>query len=136
MTLCIGALSQDRGYSRAIICVDKRVETDASSAENELKFTLLSPTWCALLAGPLPEAKELVDIYSAYLKQTEICGQDIIEYLREPPRTLRLRLANALTHQRVAMSYDEYLEVGKEQLHEDVYRQLSYDISMQRLLRN
>ena len=116
-----------------VFCADKRVESDTGSAEIEEKIRWISDRWYVLAAGPLDETQELIEIYRAHLKQASIDTGSVLEELRIPPRILRRRMAEALIHQRVALSYEEFLEVGKDQLQEEVYRQLAYDVTQQRI---
>jgi 20S proteasome alpha/beta subunit len=116
-----------------VFCTDKRVESEIGSAETEEKIRWLSPRWYVLAAGPLDEVQELIEIYRSHLDRVSIATGSVLEELRIPPRLLRKRMAEALIHQRVALSYEEFLEVGKDKLQDDVYRQLSYDMTVQRI---
>lgn len=133
MTLCIAArcLEEKTAKPCVVIAHDTRVETNVAGAEIGFKFERLPGFWGALLAGPIHQTQELTEIFSAYLAENQIKPESALEQLRIPARTLRRRLADSLTHRRVSLSYEEFLELGKEKLSPDVYSQLAYEISQQ-----
>ncbi len=85
----------------------------------------------ALLAGPRHQAHELVEIYRAYLSANPIRAESAVEQLRVPLQTLRRRMAESLTQKRVALTYAEFIDIGKDKLAPEVHSQLAYEISQQ-----
>jgi 20S proteasome alpha/beta subunit len=133
MTLCIAARCMEAATLKSCVVIahDRRIETSVAGAEIGFKFESLPRFWKALIAGPVNQAKELIEIFRVYLNENEINPDSALEQLRIPVRTLRRRLADSLTHRRVSLSYEEFLEMGKEKLSPEVYSQLAFDISQQ-----
>lgn len=136
MTLCIAAACREYaedgplgGEERVVLAHDHRVETWTFSAETEYKFDYLHNHWVALLAGTVSQARELMDIYRPLFRKVEFTDENCLENLRKPPAEMRRRMANAYTHARHAISYEEFLKNGKCQLPDDLYRQTAEDIS-------
>src|SRR4051794_39887818 len=107
MTLCIAARCIDFDLTTSpcvVIAHDTRIETNIAGAEIGFKFESLPGFWNALLAGPVDQTKELIEIFRVYLDENEIKLDSALEQLRIPIRTLRRRLADSLTHRRVSLS--------------------------------
>ncbi len=141
MTLCIAALCDLKAREKTAIddvvvgCFDWRIETGTSSAQTAFKFSKLNKRWAVMMAGPLAQARELSNMYKAFLNSEgdSITNVNVLEKLREPSIRFRQSLASAYTQSTVAMPYDAFLRDGKTQLPEDLFRQISYDIAQQKL---
>lgn len=136
MTICIAARCQDEYKNDCFVfCCDREIQTYSARSESVMKMVSLTSQWEALIAGSLPEAQELVDLYREHMRRVPFpeCREAILEYFRIPPREFRHRLAEALVQERFAMTYEEFLESGPDSLGAEIHRQALYDISAQNL---
>lgn len=141
MTLCIAAKCNEFepgktpafDNPRVVLCLDMKIETDIAGAETQYKFESLPGPWAALLAGPIPQARELLLLYEAFLRNKTLTAVNALEQLRIPIHQFRRRMAEQHVQSAAAMSYDDFLRHGKDQLPEDLHRQIAYEVSSQQI---
>lgn len=137
MTLCIAANALGGGLSfgdmdRVVVAFDWRIETDSAGAETGFKLQSLGRQWAALISGDVQDAVELCRQYSAFLIQHEdITSTHLLEYLNTPIRCFRYAMAESLIQSKLAMTYDEFLNHGREQVPMDLRRQIASEIAWQ-----
>jgi 20S proteasome alpha/beta subunit len=123
MSLCIAAIT--KRYSpnpKIVLCFDKKISTDVSSAETEFKFDFITgQKLCVLLAGTVTAARELIAVYGSSLRDKKVGELELLEALREPPRIKKRRMAEAYIQSSLAISYNEFLKTGKQQLPDDIF---------------
>jgi hypothetical protein len=124
MTLCIGALTQERGQPRIVLCFDSKVSADEFSSETEYKLHRLDGQLVSMFAGSPGRAKELAWIYRVFLKENPLDKGTVIEQLREPITTFKRRLANAYLGRTIGLSYDDVLTKGAKWFGKDFQRRL------------
>jgi hypothetical protein len=112
MTLCIGALAQDNGEPRIVLCFDAKVTNEAFGSETEVKFYSLSDQIVSLFADSPARAKELAWIFRDYLGKNVLQREAVVNQLREPIGLLKRRLANAFIQRTLAISYEDMVSKG------------------------
>jgi hypothetical protein len=124
MTLCIGALAQDRAQQSIVLCFDSKVSAEEFSSETEYKFASLSGQLSFLFAGSSGRAKELAWMYREFLKEAVLDKQSVVEQIRIPIARFKRRLADAYLGRTLGLSYDEVLAKGKDWFGKDFQRRL------------
>jgi hypothetical protein len=146
MTLCVAVKcvhSPDKHnflnfQTRVAACCDLKISEDGiGSSETLSKRHFISDKWVGLFAGSsVSECRELLGLYEKVLleKQDEIDTHNVIEILREPLRQFRRSIANTLTHAKLAMSFEEFLQRrGQSEISDDAYRSIIDAISTQQI---
>jgi hypothetical protein len=145
MTLCVATKClnfnddmnpSDYDLQIATCCDHELGEEGLGTSETTFKREFLTEKWAVLFAGPIPQCRELMALYQEMLdkKQDTIDQYNMLDVLREPLHKFRRKLANSLTHARIAMSYDELLERhGRSEISPEIYNKISDEISSQRI---
>jgi hypothetical protein len=130
MTLCIAAPCGGAASSNVVLAFDWRVETEVASSETTIKWMPLSRHWSAMISGPLMQCKELMATYSEFLttQQDALTNDNACEMLSRPLKRIRHKLADELVHARLAISFEEFKQRGKEALTTDVRRSVLNEI--------
>lgn len=129
MTLCIAAACRD--FRKGVLtseydsdqCVvfstDRRIEGPNKLAAHDeaIKISVLSGRWFALYAGTVWHAQALLSLYKALVRANndELFDDEIADVLYGPFTQFRTRLANIYCWQKLAMSYEQYVEILKVQ---------------------
>ena len=128
MTLCIAAVAHEGddgdylGGDRIVLSFDSKIGTERASAEIAFKLDWVTPGWCALYAGEVATAKELLGIYQEQTTCRPLDGlttAQILEEFRKPPRILKdskRRMAEAHIQAALGISYKEFLPTAKSRL--------------------
>lgn len=132
MTLCVGAQCLWDGEVAIVGAFDERVETNMAGSNSEFKYTPLNGSWGAYLAGPVAQARELIEIYIEHLASAKITRSNVIEQLRIPARKMKARLANTVTHQLVSLSHEEFLKRGQQSFTQEMCRHVEMQIASAR----
>ncbi len=134
MTLCIAAHCLWDGKPAIVSAFDERVETDAASANSEIKYAPINKYWGGLLAGPVSQARELIDLYKEQLANAaDITSTNVIEQLRIPLRVMKQRLADEVTSHLLCMTHKEFMENGKASTSDEMYRHVETQIASQQI---
>ncbi|MFN0206018.1 MAG: hypothetical protein ACKVS6_06855 [Planctomycetota bacterium] len=129
MTLCIAAVCGENGTrNRIAFCCDTRIGDESSGSEIELKLRVLETNWWVMYAGKAARAKELMDIYKAYLKIYEYSSLTVTNDLRIPLTTIQERIADNYIRNNYAISYQEFLKSSKSFLSDDAIAQTLSEI--------
>ena len=83
MSVCIAARSIITLDRPLVLCMDMLASTDFNSAEITFKWHMLSHGFRALLAGPIPTAREMADCCRSALSTIDI-SKDGIPHVRIP----------------------------------------------------
>jgi 20S proteasome alpha/beta subunit len=138
MSLCIAAVADFK--QAMVLCFDRKLSTDIVSSETELKFDMFPYGIAALFSGEAAGARELIDAYryrlikdrNALRPSGELSLMTsrvtALEDLRIPPRTVKRRMIESHIQARLGLSYDEFLQKGKDQIEPDTRRQLTSEI--------
>ena len=117
MTLCIAAACLEGDEPRIVLCSDEMVSTGVASSQTESKREEL-PSFVAMFAGTIPEARELLSAYRNHLAENVSGGalsvQEWLERLREPLRLHKRRQIDHLVRRRLGLTYAEFLERGDQ----------------------
>ena len=131
MTICIAAVCQTHdGNPTIILCSDHRIENEYYGGEVAWKIQLAGGGWCALIAGEMGKAKQLITACHACLDAPSFMDEPdtIFDELKKCAQQQRRVLVNDFVESKLSISYEEFLAIGSERLPEDVYRQLLWDI--------
>jgi hypothetical protein len=123
MTLCIAAICEDTASTqpKIVLCTDMERQTEGvGSSETEDKLGFVRHGWPVMMAGIIPKANELVNIYAEYLNEhyKEINEFNLIKHLREPVHIQKLRLIDHYFQQTFAFTREYFYGKGKSRLPE------------------
>lgn len=123
MTLCIGALAHDHPVINpcVVLCFDYKVSNEVIGSESEYKLRVLSHQLIALFAGSPGRAHELALLFKDYLSRTNLTLVGAASQLREPLTTFKRRMADSYVQRRLAVSYQDFLDHGKEWFGPEAY---------------
>ena len=129
MTLCVAAACQDRGKSRVVIATDWKASAGIATAEIQDKLYWITDDIPVLIAGTVTRAIELKDTYKQYLEAVaaaqpspiQIKPQDLSDFIKEPIKLFRRKLAEEYVSKKFGMNYDSFrTAVGKDEIPESV----------------
>jgi 20S proteasome alpha/beta subunit len=123
MTICIAAVCQQNDIPRVILCADWKEQSTLGSRESADKFHKLKPGWIALGAGTSRNIALLVREYQKHFRAAgEITDENIAEMMRVPLRNMKKSLNDEYIQGRYAMSYDEFLDIGRDKFPPEVFK--------------
>jgi hypothetical protein len=141
MTICIAAstqvtmLNKETAWVNAnpaiVMCTDLQGSSDSSSAETLIKTEPLPYGFAALLSGPSSDSRELVEVIRSVLEETPLSEDRPYKNLRLLRRAVakyRRQCSEAHNGAALGISYRDFRTNGKEQLPEDLYSALSWEI--------
>lgn len=134
MTLCIAAKtyeSYDTDFAQGsvITCSDHRVETPTAAADVAYKTRMTRDyQWEIMMAGTLPLALELTDVFAEDLRKSIVSGVAVIERLRQPIDIFRNRVAERFARSRYAISAEEFRATGGMWLGDQLFREALRDM--------
>lgn len=133
MTLCMAAACMDRGKPRLVISSDWKVETATYSVENANKFFWIGDSWVCLIAGNGSRALELIKTYriaffALYEQKVKISKENIFDLVKQPLIIHKRKLVEEYIGLRLGISYQEFMETGKNRLPEKQFEQMCSDV--------
>ena len=132
MTVCIAAICKDDDESKIVLCTDRRAGGALGSSETALKERALSSKfgWRCLTAGTEPDIRALLRIYQSKFNYKEnITFNNIDSTIKSGLFQRKKDLSNEYIQNRFAISYDEFLQFGKDKLSPDLYHDALQRIS-------
>ena len=135
MTVCIAAICTDSGEHKIVLCTDTRIGGDLGSSEGFLKEIAIGGGWYCLIAGDEGDILAISRLYRAeFLKASSDLRFDTLgTHLQAPMFKRKAMLADEYTRLHHAMSYEDFLNTGKDRLPDDIFRESSYEIKNLRL---
>lgn len=132
MTLCIAANCLDTNERVVVISFDRRIEAGGAGGDIGFKFRQLSPRWCALMAGEVGLAWEVLEKYQKLLLKVgnKLSSGDAPQKLREPLNEIRKVFADRHVRKTLAITLKELL-AGTHSLPEATLAQTWYEIPQQ-----
>jgi hypothetical protein len=127
-TLCIAAectLGQKR---RVVMACDYETENEMVGAEVQKKMMRLSNSHIALIAGTLSRAIEMCVVCQEFFASEKGLQLDTLDKLRESVTVQKKRLADELVSGQLGMSYEDFLNSGKQKLPDDLLREIAYEV--------
>jgi 20S proteasome alpha/beta subunit len=131
MTLCIAALCQSDDKRAAVLGFESRGETAIASTDYVWKLESIGHGWTALIAGLVSDAREAAGIFREFfdLRAQTMTDNNASDLLREPANRFRRALAEQVVQNRLALSYDEFLDAGAQgKIPDDTRRKIFYEI--------
>jgi 20S proteasome alpha/beta subunit len=130
MTVCIAAVCRQNDEPAIVICADEKISSELGSAETAFKMGLIGGNrWTCLTAGPESDILSLKRFVDAELGNAgDIDETNLIPRCTEALRKRKSEKATMFTSSRFGMTYENFLEKGKMQLPEDVFRAATLDI--------
>ena len=133
MTLCIAAICDDveNKSAKIVLCADQqREEQGVGGSETEDKLGFVKKAWPALIAGILSRADELLDVYTASLKDVQgLSEYTLLEYLRNPLHIQKRNLVNDYLQQTYAFDADYFYSEGAKTFPEAIVTKISDEIT-------
>lgn len=121
MTLCVAAHCHTAGRRMMILAADYESENEMVGAEIQSKVTQLDGGYFFLAAGTHTRATELIGVASNLLSD----GQQVFyDVLRKAVTTQKKNLAHEYVSGQLGITYDEFIDTGKEKLPEEIYRDM------------
>jgi hypothetical protein len=134
MTICIAAVCDDKREAlpaKIVLCYDWKVSTAIGSAETKHKMKHIGRGWRALFAGNESEMLALTFLLRnqfSWKSSTIIDETNVVGLVRNAINTRKKEKADELTQGRYAISYDDFLKIGKEKFPPDIYRDTMAEI--------
>jgi hypothetical protein len=132
MTVCIAAAAADGKRNAIVSCNDWKVSGPLGSSETADKLWRLNRGWFALGAGVPSEIMEMARVYRTCLRAEdaeEITDANVNRVLKRPLQILKGQMADSHVQAKYAMSYSEFLKIGKERLPELNFRVTTEEIA-------
>ncbi len=138
MTLCVAAVTgwNDGGRDpKIVVASDWRVETRIAGAEIQEKLTWLSKEkWAALMsADDMTRAVELIRVCSNHFDKTPTDSNDVGDVIKRAVSFQKRNLIEEYVSSNLGISYDYFLQNGKQQLSEQTHREVELGIRRIRL---
>ena len=135
MTVCIGAICNLGDDPRIILCSDMKVSGALGSAEIMLKNRVVHMSsrapWHALTAGTDTDIAALVSLMRASFRSGGIVDEtNVVSIVSNALHAGKRQRVEQLVQSKFALSYDEFLRVGKSQLPDEAFRLLTTEIEM------
>jgi hypothetical protein len=134
MTVCIAATCEMGVHGKIVLCTDWKLSEPLGSAEIKFKQRNLAPSWILLTAGDEPDINVM---YRAL--RTRFCAQDTIdetnavELVRNVIAEQKRIKADEYTRSKYGLSYDDFLNIGKDKLPSELYREAMTEIRDMRI---
>ena len=136
-TLCLAIKASDWDHLRipgsVVLCMDSLGSNDFTSTERVRKIEWLPHGFIALVAGPISTARELADIVRDQMQAGVSGVAPLLQQIRTAVSVMKHRFADAHVGARLGMDYRKFQRTGRQALPDDLYRQIAWDISGQRL---
>jgi hypothetical protein len=136
VTVCIAAacdMAPDR-ERKIVLCFDWKVSTAIGSSETKYKMKHLGKDWVALWSGNESDIMLLGNLFEKEFRgATDIDETNAVQLVRNGISLRKREKAEELTQGRFALSYDDFLKIGKNRLPSDLYRDTLSEIGNLRL---
>lgn len=130
MTVCIAAVCRTDAGPRVVLCTDQKAGSALGSAETALKQRTLGRNWISLTAGSESGIEALISVYRAQLnKMGQPNRQNIDEVIRAPISQRKRQLAEEYVQAKLAVSYEYFLDQGREKLPPDMFNDIIRSIA-------
>ena len=139
MTLCVAALARvpNASFEKrdvVVFAADFQSEGETAKAEIGKKVAYIGrDQHIVLIAGTSTRAIDLAKRISGELSEPSKLSTDIQPNLERAVQSQKWHLADEYVSGALGMSYQDFLNMGKEKLPDDVYREMVYSISRQTL---
>lgn len=123
MTVCIAAIyyAGDK-HQRIAVCTDGRVGSALGNHEHALKIRSLGKQWYALVSGSTSSIEALVREYRiAFATATDLTAKGIYSLTKAAPIARKRDLAEEYVQSRYAISYDDFLQYGRERFPPEIF---------------
>lgn len=129
VTVCIAAECRDGDDAAFVLCSDFRANTSIGHSESMVKMRRLPHGFRCLTAGDDVEIYSTVPIFEKFLSELESPDETNVKVAIEAALTERKRQKAArLVSGRYALTYDQFIDIGKQKLPEDAFRKTIGDI--------
>jgi hypothetical protein len=130
MTVCIAAATIFNDDPLLVLCMDMMGSTDSTSSETTFKWQPVGDGFSAMIAGTVSAARELVsECHSELLKIKPQTIKQVLAALRTAAGTHKRNFAEAHVQNQLGLSYQVFLDTGKQSLPTDLFRELARDIA-------
>jgi hypothetical protein len=139
MTLCVAALARvpntSIGKTRvAVYAADFQSEGEIAKAEIGRKIAQMGRSHqIVMIAGTYSRAVDLAGRISALMSESPKLGVGFQHLLEAAVQDQKRHLANEYVAGALGMNYEDFINIGKEKLPDDVYREMIFSISRQTL---
>jgi len=129
MTICIAAICEAHKAPEIVICTDWKASSILGSAETLLKQRPLAHDWVCLTSGYESDIIAFVNLLRRRFREaSEITDENIITIVNDAVSVRKNQKANEYTQGKYAISYDDFLVVGKDRLPADLFRNTMVEI--------
>ena len=129
MTVCIAAACQLNGEPHIVLCSDWQEGSVLGTAEVSFKQISIGQGWTVMAAGDSTEINALRNLYGNHiLGATSIDKTNVVSVMQAPLHDRKRQKIEQLIQGRVGISYDDFLQFGRERLSETVFLGVSDDI--------
>lgn len=130
MTLCIAAACEHGLEPRIVLCSDWQQQVEGvGGSETRNKQDWVKDGWPVLEADTLCHAEELIGLYVSHLKDVDLTEQNVLDEMKFPAQHYKATLANDYIQQTLGISYDYFLQYGKERLPKKLFEEKADEIS-------
>jgi len=130
MTVCIAALCNGTPETKIILCADWRVSSALGRAETKLKIKEIGHHWYCLTSGSDVEINAIVELYRNTFRARDSLDRSTIgDLIRAPLLARKLQKINEYTAGKYGLSYEDFVQIGRDKLPPDLYREAMGEIS-------
>ena len=126
MTVCIAGVSQLINDPHIVICSDWQDSSQLGTAEVSFKQRLIGKGWTYMAAGNSTEINALRNLYGIHIRRVDAIDEaNIVSVMQAPLHVRKRQKIEQLIQGRVGISYDDFLQFGREKFSETVFRGVS-----------
>jgi 20S proteasome alpha/beta subunit len=133
VTVCLAAAclwEDDIDKQAIVLCTDLKMSGPLGSAETALKQRTLGKAWYALTSGSEPEIEALISTLADRFKEAEIIDEsNISKIISDSLLSRKRQKSTELVMGKFAMSYDDFVQIGKDKLPPDIFRDAVFQIA-------
>jgi len=122
MTVCIAAICDDNDEEKIVLCSDRRVGSALGSSDTMMKERSLRHGWKCLTSGTENDINALFRLYDVKFRdEKNLTYAKIDETIKSALFERKVQLAEEYIRARFAISYEEFIKAGKNQLPADLF---------------
>jgi len=124
MTVCIAAACGDEGGQAIVLCTDWRISGALGSADTMLKIRQIGQNWHLLTSGSESDINAIVLAFRrAFPAGSTIDETNVPTIVRNVLNERKREKAEEFVRGKYAIGYDDLLNLGKDKLPADLYRE-------------
>ena len=130
MTVCIATVCGGSLHPTIVLCSDWKGSSPLGTSETFLKQRRLASNWFCQMSGSEADTLALFRIMRGIFKEEKnVDDANITTIIRKGLATRKLERANEYTYGKFALSYDDFIKIGKEKLPPEIFRDAWVEIS-------